>query len=177
MEAYTSSQGRTFSALQWVNPAVTLTIEIVQDATDMASCFALRRTVFMGEQDVSEAEEFDGEDDICTHIIAKSDGVAVGAARFQTSDGAVKIQRVCVTFEHRGKSYGAKLINFIAHHVKTARSEKRIILGAQVHAIPFYEKLGFTGIRCRVFRRKNFPLQHGEIRLKRSGEKGERRQP
>ncbi len=121
-----------------------ITIEIAQDAADLASCFALRRAVFMGEQDVSEAEEFDGEDDICTHIIAKLDGVTVGAARFQTKDNAVKIQRVCVTVAHRGKGIGADLIDFIAQHVKTARSEKRIILGAQVHAIPFYEKLGFT---------------------------------
>ena len=120
------------------------TIEIAQDATDMASCFALRRAVFMNEQNVSEAEEFDGEDNICTHIIAKSDGVAVGAARFQTKEDAVKIQRVCVIAEHRGKSYGAELIDFIVDHVKTTRPEKRIVLGAQVYAIPFYEKLGFT---------------------------------
>jgi predicted GNAT family N-acyltransferase len=123
---------------------VGITIEIAQDAADLASCFTLRRTVFMGEQGVSEAEEFDGEDDICTHIIAKSDGVAVGAARFQTKDNAVKIQRVCVTPDHRGKGFGAELIDFIAHHVKTSRSEHRLILGAQLHAIPFYEKLGFT---------------------------------
>lgn len=142
MAASTSSQAATSSA-QRCN-RVTLDIKIVQEATDMASCFALRRTVFIKEQAVPKDDEIDGEDDHCTHILATLNGDPVGTARFQIKNGSIKIQRVCVLSEHRGKDYGADLIRFIVDHVKNTDSAKRLYLGAQTHAIKFYEKLGFT---------------------------------
>lgn len=124
-----------------------LDIKIVQNATDMASCIALRRAVFMGEQNVSEADEIDGEDDHCTHVIATLNKCPIGTARFQIKDGSVKIQRVCVTRDHRGKHYGTDIILFIVDHVKTTGQSNRVYLGAQTYALPFYEKLGFTAYR------------------------------
>ena len=58
-------------------------IRIVADESAKATCAELRRTVFIEEQGVSEAEEIDGLDDICTHVLATSDGTPVGAARFR----------------------------------------------------------------------------------------------
>ncbi len=123
---------------------MSLDIKIAQDAADVASCFALRRAVFMGEQGVTEADEIDGEDDHCTHIIAKLNDVPIGTARFQIKDGSVKIQRVCVSREYRGKNYGADLIRFVVDHVAQTKLASRLFLGAQTYALPFYEKLGFT---------------------------------
>ena len=34
---------------------------------DLSDCFAIRRSVFMEEQKISEAEEFDGIDETCGH--------------------------------------------------------------------------------------------------------------
>ncbi len=110
----------------------------------MASCFALRRAVFIDEQAVPEADEVDGEDETCTHILATLNGTPIGTARFQLKNGSVKIQRVCISGEHRGKNFGADLIRFIVNHVETTGSAKRLFLGSQTHAVPFYEKLGFT---------------------------------
>ena len=123
---------------------MTLDIKIVQDATDMASCCALRRAVFIDEQNVPEIEEMDGEDDHCTHILATLKGDPVGTARFQIKDGSVKIQRVCVSPNHRGQNHGAALIQFIVEYVENKGIAKRLYLGSQTHALPFYEKLGFT---------------------------------
>jgi ElaA protein len=121
-----------------------LDIKIVQDATDIASCFALRRAVFIDEQNVPEIEEIDGEDDHCTHILATLKGEPIGTARFQMKNGSVKIQRVCVSSSHRGQNHGAALIQFIVDYVEKRGIEKRLFLGSQTHAIPFYERLGFT---------------------------------
>lgn len=123
---------------------MSLNIKIVQDAKDMASCFALRDEVFIKEQDVPPAEEVDGEDDQCIHVLATVGDTPIGTARFQPKNGAIKIQRVCIRKVDRGKNYGAGLIRFIADHVKHNRSETRLILGSQTHACAFYEKLGFT---------------------------------
>ena len=110
----------------------------------MAACFALRRAVFIEEQSVPVADEIDGEDDACTHIIATLGGTPVGTARFQMKNGSVKIQRVCVSRDHRGKDFGADIIRFIVNHVKITGMADRLFLGAQTHALPFYEKLGFV---------------------------------
>lgn len=142
MVASTSSQAATFSAQRCKR--VTLDIKIVQDAADMASCFALRRVVFIDEQAVPEADEIDGEDDACTHILATLHGDPIGTARFQLKNGSMKIQRVCVSPNHRGKNYGADLVNFIVDHVEHTGSAKRLYLGAQTHALAFYKKLGFS---------------------------------
>lgn len=110
----------------------------------MASCFALRRAVFIDEQAVPEADEIDGEDAACTHILATLNGMPVGTARFQMKDGSVKIQRVCISANHRGQGYGADIMRFIIDHVTTEGVTRRLTLGAQTHALQFYEKLGFT---------------------------------
>ena len=114
----------------------------IETTEDISACLDLRRAVFMGEQGVSEAEEIDGLDGSCLHLLARDEGVAVGTARILFKDEVAKIGRVCVLRRHRGQGLGAALIRealaLSAGRARTAR------LGAQVHAIGFYEALGFT---------------------------------
>ena len=81
----------------------TATISLATTTQELAECLELRRVVFIQEQNVAEHEERDGEDNICTHVIARLDGDTVGAARFQQIADAIKIQRVCVAKFHRGQ--------------------------------------------------------------------------
>ncbi len=118
-------------------------IHLVQDSSDLDTCMALRRRVFIEEQGVSEAIEQDGQDETCVHVIAKESGVPVGTARFQYIDGAAKIQRMCVPKEYRGRSIGAEIIKYIVECVREKGEAGRVRLGAQTHALGFYEKLGF----------------------------------
>ena len=48
---------------------------------DLEACFAIRETVFIGEQQVDPALERDGLDDDCIHYVAEADGRLVGTAR------------------------------------------------------------------------------------------------
>lgn len=118
-------------------------IGIAEDDRQKAACAELRRKVFIEEQGVSEAEEIDGLDGECTHVLATSDGKPVGAARFRIVGDGVKIQRVCVSKEFRGKGAGAALIGFIVNYARRHSLAPFVRLGSQTHALEFYRKLGF----------------------------------
>ena len=108
---------------------------------DLESCHWLRREVFIKEQGVTEADEMDALDADCLHLLASDAQGPVGTARVLLQDGVAKIGRVCVLPAHRGTGLGAALIRK-AMEVVAGRATS-VKLGAQVHAIGFYEALGF----------------------------------
>ncbi|MFY1712712.1 GNAT family N-acetyltransferase [Tritonibacter mobilis] len=115
----------------------------IDETQDLEACLKLRFEVFVDEQGVPVEEERDALDDSATHLLALQDGTPVGTARIVFQDDTAKIGRVCVVKTARGTGLGAKLIEAC---VNVARNQARITrakLGAQTHAIGFYEKLGF----------------------------------
>lgn len=112
--------------------------------TNYAPCLALRRAVFILEQGISEAEEMDDLDDQATHLLAVIDGRPVGTARLLISGDTGKIGRICVLADQRGTGLGARLVLAALDHLRTIPGITRAKLGAQDHAIGFYEKLGFV---------------------------------
>ena len=118
-----------------------MTVTIAQ-TDDLPACLAVRRVVFMEEQGVSEADEIDGLDPECLHLLASDDGAPVGTARIHFQGEIAKVGRVCVLSSHRGRGLGADLIRAA---LRAAEGQaRRAKLGAQVDALGFYEKLGFT---------------------------------
>lgn len=118
-------------------------IQIATSQAELAECLRLRRIVFIEEQQVPEHEEVDGDDDHCTHILARVDGMAMGTARFQYIDNKAKIQRVCIVKEARGIGLGAILMGGVLDVIRSERKVQTAVLGSQTHALTFYEKLGF----------------------------------
>lgn len=110
---------------------------------DIATCRRLRRTVFIEEQGVPEADEIDDKDDEAIHLLASVDGVPVGSARLLLLGDTGKIGRVCVLAGHRGTGLGAELIRSAVAELR-ARGLQTAKLGSQTHAIGFYRRLGFT---------------------------------
>jgi ElaA protein len=100
--------------------------------------------VFIDEQGVTEEDEIDGLDMACLHLLARDDATPVGTARIMFDGDVAKIGRVCVLKSHRGTGLGAALIR-TALAEATGRACKAK-LGAQVHALGFYEALGFVAI-------------------------------
>ena len=119
-----------------------MTLEIVE-TRDIALCRQLRRVVFIEEQGVSEADELDDLDDVALHLLAVLDGVAVGSARLLVQGEVGKIGRVCVLQQARGAGIGAALIRAAVARLRAAAGVKKAKLGAQVHALGFYQALGF----------------------------------
>ena len=116
----------------------------IEQTNDIAACLALRRTVFIEEQGVPEAEELDDQDDRAIHLLAWQDGRAVGSARILLDGDTGKIGRVCVLPRARGTGLGAALIRAALDVLRVQPGITRAKLGAQTHALGFYEKLGFT---------------------------------
>ncbi len=111
---------------------------------DIATCRALRRTVFIEEQGVPEADEIDDLDPVATHLLATVGGRPVGSARIVVMGETGKIGRVCVLADQRGTGLGAALVRAAVAHLATVPGVRHAKLGAQTHAIGFYERLGFV---------------------------------
>lgn len=105
--------------------------------------YAIRRDVFIEEQQVSEAEEYDGQDDAAIHILAWSGTQAVGTGRLRCLAEYAKLERIAVLAPWRGLHIGQFLVQeLIALAQQHGAIEAR--LGSQTHAIGFYERLGFV---------------------------------
>lgn len=119
-----------------MTPTITVT-------NDIATCRHLRRVVFIEEQGVSEADEVDDKDGEAIHLLARLGDQPVGSARLLLQGETGKIGRVCVLKAQRGTGLGAALIRAAVEELR-ARGMRQAKLGAQTHAIGFYERLGFT---------------------------------
>lgn len=110
---------------------------------DLPTCWALRHEVFVEEQNVPPKLERDEHDAAALHFLATEDGRPVGTARVLLKGDTGKIGRVCVLAPLRGRGIGAALIRAAVEELR-ARGLAAARLGSQVHAIPFYESLGFV---------------------------------
>lgn len=118
----------------------------ITETRDIATCRALRRSVFIEEQGVSEAIEVDDKDNQAIHLLATLHGKPVGSARLLVLGDTGKIGRVCVLPEARSTGLGAALMRAAVERFRTVPGVKKVKLGAQTHALGFYERLGFTAI-------------------------------
>jgi len=100
----------------------------------------IRRVVFIDEQQVPQEEEWDGLDSACLHFLATLQGEPVGTARL-LPDG--HIGRVAVLSRARGKGIGYQLMQAAIHAARDA-GHTQAVLSAQLHALAFYERLGFV---------------------------------
>lgn len=116
----------------------------IEVTRDLATCRHLRRVVFIEEQGVSEADEVDDLDGEAIHLLAYLNEVPIGTARLLLMGKVGKIGRVCVLPEARGTGLGAALILAALEELRQQPGVTEAYLGAQVHAVGFYEKLGFA---------------------------------
>lgn len=116
----------------------------IEPTTDLDTCRDLRRIVFIQEQNVPEAEEWDGLDGAATHLLAWQGDRPIGTARILIRDHIGKIGRVCVLAEARGTGAGVALIRAALADLAARDGVTQARLSAQTHAIGFYEKLGFV---------------------------------
>ncbi|MCW1918289.1 GNAT family N-acetyltransferase [Rhodobacter sp. KR11] len=116
----------------------------IAETRDIALCRRLRREVFIEEQGVPEADEVDDLDEVAIHLLAEEGG-ALGSARLLIQGDTGKIGRVCVLQSARGRGIGAALIRAAVDRFRLM-GLARAKLGAQVHALGFYEALGFEPV-------------------------------
>lgn len=115
----------------------------VSTSGEMDAVRDLRRAVFVVEQKVPEDLEWDGLDGQARHLLAVVADQPAGTLRWRVVGDAGKVERVCVAADQRGSGLGRKLMERVLADIRATPGLRRVKLGAQVSAIPFYESLGF----------------------------------
>ncbi len=133
-------------------PKVEIKIRIADWKNDKKILATIRRLVFIEEQNVPEELEWDEHDDSSTHFIVTLDDKAIATARLKP-DG--QIGRMAVLAEYRNQGIGSKLLQFVLQS-NASQNLKQFYLHAQVEAIPFYGKQGFTA-HGKIFYEANIP--------------------
>ncbi len=130
-----------------------MNLEVVRITTsrEMRQALAIRRHVFIEEQCVPEELEIDEHDDdpaadtAAVHVLARLDGrpVATGRLLLHQPDGRSHIGRVAVLAEQRRSGLG-RAVMLALHDLAREHNATSITLAAQLHAIGFYERLGYS---------------------------------
>ncbi|MFC7309158.1 GNAT family N-acetyltransferase [Streptomyces monticola] len=129
-------------------------VRVVRDAAELELCFAVRKDVFVVEQQVPEDIEYDAYDAGAVHVLAVADdGAALGTGRLLHGPAAAEkvggdlavgsLGRLAVTRSARGLGVGAALVRGI-EDVARERGLTAVDLHAQTHALKFYERLGYA---------------------------------
>jgi predicted GNAT family N-acyltransferase len=105
----------------------------------------LREAVFVREQGVPAALEWDGRDESAVHVVVTEGARTVGTARLRVVDGAAKVERVAVARTHRGRGIGRMLVRHVESEAR-ARGLTRVVLHAQQSAVPFYAALDYREV-------------------------------
>ena len=105
--------------------------------------FALRREVFVIEQQVPPELEHDADDMTATHVVGVMDGSVVAVARILFKPEHAKIGRVAIARSHRGLKLGARLIEFAVEAARE-KGQPRCYLESQADKVEFYARLGFV---------------------------------
>ena len=117
----------------------------VEDRPDLAELTNnIRHIVFVGEQNVDPALEYDEYESESVHYLLTVDGEAVATARWRETSKGIKLERFATLSSHRNKGLGAILLQDIMDDILPM--EKKIYLNSQLKAIPFYERHGFVKI-------------------------------
>ena len=119
-----------------------LHVEHVSTHKQIEDAFTVRKIVFVEEQQVPIDEEIDQYEETADHFVLYDNETPIGAGRFRSSENKGKFERICVLSSYRGTGSGALLMNEIEKFA-IKKGFKTLKLNAQVHALSFYEKLGY----------------------------------
>jgi len=93
------------------------------------------------EQKISYVDP-DGVDYKSWHVFAMEGGRVCACLRaFKEGEDTIKIGRVLTL--HHGRGTGTQFMKYAVSGLKEKTGCKKIIMDAQSHAIPFYQRLGF----------------------------------
>lgn len=122
---------------------------------------AIREAVFIDEQGVTREEEFDEYESSAHYFIGyDEDGKPMATARYRGVGSTAKVERVAVMKAYRGRGIGKQLIVAL-EQIAMEHGYQHFKLGAQTHAIPFYESLGYKAYGD-IFMDAGIPHRHME---------------
>lgn len=112
---------------------------------DLNLAFHIREEVFVKEQGVPLADEFDEFDTLdapCKHILVFYNDQPVGTGRLRVVEGFGKLERICILENYRKFGLGKMIVNALEEVAKD-QGVAKVKLHGQTHAEGFYQKLGY----------------------------------
>lgn len=113
------------------------------DKEPLTDAYSIRREVFIHEQNVPEEEDIDGTDHSCIHLVAYDNGIPVSTGRIMVTKEDFIIGRVATLKNYRGRGIATSVMHALINACAEMGSDRKI-LHAQLTALSFYTKLGFT---------------------------------
>ncbi len=124
---------------------MSLQVSKITKEEDLKPSLKIREEVFVVEQEVNPAEEYDEFEETSTHFLAILDGKPVGTARWRFTQNGVKLERFAVLKDARGQGVGQALVEAVLSDISAndATIGKLKYLHSQLMAVPLYSKFGF----------------------------------
>jgi predicted GNAT family N-acyltransferase len=113
----------------------------IDQEEDLQKAFAIRRVVFVDEQNCPPELEYENED-VSTHFLATIDGQPAGACRWRKTDAGIKLERFAVSKAHRGQGIGRAMVAAVLADLP--ENTPYIYLNSQLDAMGLYAKFGFV---------------------------------
>ena len=107
--------------------------------------FAIREEVFVVEQEVPSAEEFDAFEDESQHFVALDENnEPLGSARWRRTEKGIKLERFTVKKTMRGKGLGTAIVQAVMDDLKSKEKPGTYLyMHSQLDAVPLYAKFDF----------------------------------
>jgi predicted GNAT family N-acyltransferase len=116
-------------------------VKKVTEQQELDKVFAIRKEVFVHEQNCPPELEWEYEDE-SKHFLAKVDGEPAGAARWRKTANGHKLERFAVLGKFRGFGVGAALVKAVLADLPA--NADYVYLHAQTQAVGLYEKFNFN---------------------------------
>lgn len=115
----------------------------------------VRTQVFIEEQGICAEDEWDTADATAIHFMVYVDGQPIATARLLADHS---VGRVAVLSAYRGRGIGHQLMRYIMLEADRQHLPY-LVLSAQVHALAFYQALGFEALG-QIYLECGIPHQH-----------------
>jgi predicted GNAT family N-acyltransferase len=107
---------------------------------DLEKVFAIRREVFVGEQNCPPELEWEFEEE-SNHFLATVNDLPAGASRWRKTEEGYKLERFAVLKEFRGQGVAQELVKTVLNDLP--QDANYVYLHAQIQAVSLYEKFNF----------------------------------
>ncbi len=112
-----------------------------KDRFDLEAAKHIRLEVFVREQNVPSDIEMDEYDSKAIHVLCLVNGQPVGTGRLVKMPDGMKLGRVAVLRDYRGKGLGREIVKWL---LRRAGEGMPVYANVQTSAEAFYRRLGFV---------------------------------
>ena len=129
------AEGVVFEWRDWRDLDIALLYELLR----------FRQAVFVVEQ-ASPYPDLDGRDARAEHLLVRRGDSLIGCLRVLDPDPLVRIGRVAVAVEERGRGLARAMMQAALQRAGERHPHRDVAVDAQTYLEPFYRSLGFSAV-------------------------------